>query len=220
MRLLSADDAMDTKVRNPQGEDLGEIKNLMVDLNTGRIIYAVLTFGGVLGMGEKLYAVPWEALAARPEREGFVLNMDREQLENAPAFREDEWPMHGDWELVEPTRTAAYYTAAREVRPEERAAAPAERVEPRAETWEERQEAAKRRDEERYRGMSKEEIRSKQAAEIQALPRSMRPSTGRDIPGRGPPCAAYEQAKKSPDYDREWLEGMFTWFGAPPYWCE
>ncbi len=175
LRLLSARDLMDVRVRNPQGEDLGEIKNLMVDLNAGRIVYAVLAFGGVLGAGEKLFAIPWEAFTQRTEERTFILNVDREQLEKSPGFREDEWPMHGDWELVQPAPYAA-----------ERAAVPEERVVERRETRE--------------------------------MP--MGESVGLYTPRRDVECPTYEAGRRSPEYDREWLEGMFSWFGVQPYWCE
>ncbi len=91
-RVLSADTLQGTSVRNRAGEDLGEIKALMVDLETGRVAYAVLSFGGFLGMGDKLFAMPWQALQVSQENEEVLLDVPRETLENAPGFDKDQWP--------------------------------------------------------------------------------------------------------------------------------
>ena len=66
-RILSAGTIAKDKVRNPAGEDLGRIEELMLDLQEGRIAYAVLSFGGVLGLGDKPFAIPWPALSLRPD---------------------------------------------------------------------------------------------------------------------------------------------------------
>lgn len=101
-RVLSAGTLMDNAVKNPKGEDLGEIEEFMIDLNSGRIAYAVLSFGGFLGIGDKLFAIPWEALTVDTEDESFVLNVDKETLEEAPGFDKDDWPASGEHEwLVE-----------------------------------------------------------------------------------------------------------------------
>lgn len=95
-RILSASTISKDKVRNPAGEDLGKIEDLMIDLQEGRIAYAVLSFGGVLGLDEKLFAIPWPALSLRAEEHAFVLNVDRETLKNAPGFDKDHWPDASD----------------------------------------------------------------------------------------------------------------------------
>jgi len=74
------------------GEDLGKLEEIMLDMDGGRVAYAVLSFGGVLGMGNKLFAVPWDALTVDTENKELVLNIDRETLENAPGFDKDNWP--------------------------------------------------------------------------------------------------------------------------------
>ena len=91
-------DVIGAKVRTRQGEDIGIIKELLVDPESGRISYAILAYGGLMGLGEKLFAFPWEALTQRPEVQVFVLNVDREQLENAPGLNRDEWPIRSSWE--------------------------------------------------------------------------------------------------------------------------
>src|SRR5690606_6417558 len=87
-------------VVNPEGENLGEIKDFMVDLDSGRIAYAVLSFGGVLGMGDKLFAVPWEALRRSTEEHRFYLDVPKERLKEAPGFDKDNWPRSADREFL------------------------------------------------------------------------------------------------------------------------
>ena len=80
------------KVINPQGEHLGKVEEVMLDTAPGRIAYAVLSFGGFLGIGDKLFAVPWNALHYDPQEEAFVLRADKKFLENAPGFDKENWP--------------------------------------------------------------------------------------------------------------------------------
>lgn len=96
--VLSATTIIDDKVVSTTGEELGNIKELMLDLDAGRISYAVLSFGGFLGLGDKLFAIPWEALTLNTEDHTFTLNVDKEQLENAPGFDKDNWPGKVDYE--------------------------------------------------------------------------------------------------------------------------
>jgi sporulation protein YlmC with PRC-barrel domain len=91
-RVLAASTLKGDKVVNLQGEDLGKIEELMIDLNRGRVGYAVLSFGGFLGMGDKLFAIPWEALAVDITEKRFVLNVDKELLKRAPGFDKNNWP--------------------------------------------------------------------------------------------------------------------------------
>lgn len=95
-RLMGADTLIGNDVHNHKDEDLGDIKEIMLDVPNGRIAYAVLSFGGFLGMGDKLFAVPWEALKLDIENERFVLNVDKERLESAPGFDPDRWPDMAD----------------------------------------------------------------------------------------------------------------------------
>ncbi|MDX1547351.1 MAG: PRC-barrel domain-containing protein [Rhodothermales bacterium] len=94
--LLSSTSLTGTDVRNPQGEDLGEIKDLMIDLDDGHIAYAVLSFGGFLGIGDKYFALPWDMLTVDTKNECFVVNITKEQLDDAPGFDKDHWPQHED----------------------------------------------------------------------------------------------------------------------------
>jgi len=81
-----------SQVMNLQWETLGKIGDLVVDIDTGRIVYAVLESGGFLRIGDKLFPVPWEALAALRSEGLFFLNQSKEQMEKAPAFDKDNLP--------------------------------------------------------------------------------------------------------------------------------
>ncbi len=90
--LMGADTLIGNDVYNRNGDDLGDIKEIMLDMRTGRVSYAVLSFGGFLGMGEKLFAVPWDALQLDTMNKRFTLNVDPERLADAPGFDKDAWP--------------------------------------------------------------------------------------------------------------------------------
>ena len=90
--LMGADTLIGDDVYNLQEEDLGDIKEIMLDTRTGQVGYAVLAFGGFLGMGEKLFAVPWNALKLDTVNKRFILNMSKDKLKNAPGFDKDSWP--------------------------------------------------------------------------------------------------------------------------------
>jgi hypothetical protein len=94
--LLGADTLIGTDVQNQRKEDLGEIKEIMLDTRTGRVSYAVLSFGGFMGMGGKLFAVPWSALTLDGLDKRFVLNVDKERLASAPGFDKNNWPDMAD----------------------------------------------------------------------------------------------------------------------------
>ena len=97
-QVLSASTIIGDKVLNPAGEQLGNIKELMIDLDDGHVAYAVLSFGGFLGMGDKLFAIPWEALTLDTEDHAFILDVDKEDLKNAPGFDKDHWPGTAEFE--------------------------------------------------------------------------------------------------------------------------
>jgi sporulation protein YlmC with PRC-barrel domain len=90
--LLAAGALIGDRVRNPAGEKLGEIEEIVLNPEDGRIVYAVLSFGGVLGIGDKLFAVPWSALQIDGPRHQFILDVDRRNLEKAPGFDKGNWP--------------------------------------------------------------------------------------------------------------------------------
>jgi sporulation protein YlmC with PRC-barrel domain len=94
--LMGADTLIGDDVVNGADEDLGDIKEIMLDMNSGQVAYAVLSFGGFLGMGEKLFAVPWQALHLDTVNKRFVLNIAKERLKTAPGFDPDAWPDMSD----------------------------------------------------------------------------------------------------------------------------
>ena len=91
-RFLSTSTLSGDAIKNPQGESLGDLKDVMIDTASGKVAYAVLSFGGILGMGDKLFAVPWEALAVDGENKCLILNVGKERLKDAPGFDKDHWP--------------------------------------------------------------------------------------------------------------------------------
>lgn len=107
--LMGADTLNGNDVYNPEGEDLGDIKEIMLDMRTGKVSYAVLSFGGFLGMGDKLFAVPWSALILDTVNKRFTLNVDKDRLESAPGFDQDKWPNMADTAWSESIH--AYYGA-------------------------------------------------------------------------------------------------------------
>jgi sporulation protein YlmC with PRC-barrel domain len=94
--LMGANTLSGTDVYNQKDEYLGDIKEIMLNMRTGRISYAVLSNGGILSLGEKLFAVPWEALKLDTENKRFALNVDKDRLEGAPGFDKDNWPDMAD----------------------------------------------------------------------------------------------------------------------------
>ncbi len=84
--LISADKVEGTKVYNAQGEKLGHVESVMLDKRRGNVAYAVMSFGGFLGMGEKQHPLPWSTLKYDEKQDGYVVNLSKEQLEKAPTF--------------------------------------------------------------------------------------------------------------------------------------
>jgi sporulation protein YlmC with PRC-barrel domain len=104
-RLSAATSFFARTVVDSDGAMLGSITDLMLDLERGRIAYAVVATGGIMGIGERLFAVPWSAL--RPLGQQFVLECKRAALETAPAFDRDHWPLTPAYRWHE--RVHAYY---------------------------------------------------------------------------------------------------------------
>jgi sporulation protein YlmC with PRC-barrel domain len=87
--LIAAEKVIDTNVYNPEGEKLGDVDDLMIDKISGRIAYAVLSFGGFLGVGDKKFPLPWSVLTYDTNQGGFVISLDKETLRNAPSLEGD-----------------------------------------------------------------------------------------------------------------------------------
>lgn len=94
--LMGAGTLMGDRVCNINEEDLGYIKEIMLDTRDGRVRYVVLSVGSFLGMGDKLFAVPWDALTLDTKNKRFVLSVEKDRLENAPGFNKDKWPNMSD----------------------------------------------------------------------------------------------------------------------------
>lgn len=87
-------------VRNPAGDNLGNINDLVLNPQNGQVVYAVVSFGGVMGMGDKLFAIPWRALQWVIGKDYYVLSVSKDTLAMAPGFDEKHWPDSSDqWEL-------------------------------------------------------------------------------------------------------------------------
>ena len=107
--VMAAETLAGDSVVNRDGEDLGTLEHIMIDVRSGRVAYAVLSFGGFLGMGDKLFAIPWSALRIDPPNHRFILDVDKETLKNAPGFDKDHWPSMADEKWAREVHT--YYKA-------------------------------------------------------------------------------------------------------------
>lgn len=95
-RLMTASTLSGDAVINRAGDTLGHIDEIMLDVPRGRIAYAVMTAGGVLGLGDKLFAIPWHALVLDTDRHCFILDAEAERFDAAPGFDKDHWPEQAD----------------------------------------------------------------------------------------------------------------------------
>jgi sporulation protein YlmC with PRC-barrel domain len=105
--LLSSSTITGDDVYNLKNEKLGDIKDIMLDVTDGKVCYAVLSFGGFLGLGDKLFAVPWRALTIDLDNKRFTLDVQTERLKDAPGFDKDHWPDMADERWVKSIHT--YY---------------------------------------------------------------------------------------------------------------
>lgn len=95
--MISSDRVQGTRVYDRAGDHVGDIDHLMIDKATGHVNYAVISFGGILGLGHSHYPIPWSALRYDVAREGYETGISKEQLEDAPEFSDDSWTDR-DWE--------------------------------------------------------------------------------------------------------------------------
>jgi len=108
-QVMAADTLQGDSVRNDADEDLGEITDIMIDVPTGRVAYAVMSVGGVLGIGDKLFAIPWSALRLDTENKCFRMNVAKERFDQAPGFDKNHWPTMADQRWAEDVH--AFYNA-------------------------------------------------------------------------------------------------------------
>jgi len=102
--VRATEDVVGKRVVNLAGEDVGEIKEIVFEGPAGRVTYAILSFGGFLGMGDKLFAVPWGSLSYERTNDVYMMKVDKELLKNAPGFDKDNWP-----DMSDPTRISEIY---------------------------------------------------------------------------------------------------------------
>jgi hypothetical protein len=108
-KVMAADTLDGDDIVNAAEEKLGTLEHIMIDVPSGRVAYGVLSFGGFLGMGDKLFAIPWSALRIDPPNHRFILDVDKETLRNAPGFDKDAWPSMADEKWAREVHS--YYSA-------------------------------------------------------------------------------------------------------------
>lgn len=106
-RWQKATDLTGKSIANASDKDLGTLKDIVVDANSGRILYGVVSYGGFLGLGNKLFAVPWQSLRLTDDAKKIILNIDEERLKNAEGFDQQQWPNFADERWA--TSTYEYY---------------------------------------------------------------------------------------------------------------
>ena len=94
--LVRTEEFIGVKVKNLLREDLGKIEDVVLDKLNGQACYVVLSFGGILGLGDKLFALPWKALRYDANEKCFTLDVEKDKLKNAPGFDKDNWPNMAD----------------------------------------------------------------------------------------------------------------------------
>lgn len=104
-RLISSSQVEGTPVYNLDGEKLGTVDSMMIDRDTGQVAYAVMAFGGFLGMGEKRHPMPWKTMVYDKAREGYVVSLSREELEAAPNMEVNEFGRLDDRDYEETVYT-------------------------------------------------------------------------------------------------------------------
>ena len=93
-RLIASNKVEGTAVYNRQGEKLGSVYNFMVDKRSGRVEYAVMSFGGFLGMGDSYHPLPWNVLDYDTNQGGYVVDLDKRTLQEGPSYKSGEEPRY------------------------------------------------------------------------------------------------------------------------------
>lgn len=96
VKRLAATSIIGDLVENPDGQELGKIDNIMINLKNGSIDYVIVEYGAFFGIGGKLFAIPYQELKINPNRRSYILNRDKEYLQNAPGFNKSHWPDTND----------------------------------------------------------------------------------------------------------------------------
>ncbi|MBA4695894.1 MAG: PRC-barrel domain-containing protein [Legionella sp.] len=98
--IVKSGEIIGAKVFNADNQKLGEIAEIVIDKQTGRISYLVLDFGGFLGIGNKFFAVPWNLFLYNQEKDYFLLNVDKQRLKDAPGFDKEHWPNFSEPQFI------------------------------------------------------------------------------------------------------------------------
>jgi sporulation protein YlmC with PRC-barrel domain len=108
-KLITASRVSGTPVLNREGQRIGHVEDLSIDKLTGQVRYALISFGGFLGVGARVHPVPWEVLDYEPALEGYVVPLTREALEKAPSYLKDELEGFGDGDKIYRDSLFSYY---------------------------------------------------------------------------------------------------------------
>jgi sporulation protein YlmC with PRC-barrel domain len=90
--IVKSAEVIGVTVKNPEGDKLGKIEEIVLDKLSGQVHYVVLSFGGILGMGDKFFAFPWKSISYSKDDKSFILNVSKDKLKGAPGFDKDHWP--------------------------------------------------------------------------------------------------------------------------------
>lgn len=108
--LITASRIKDTAIYNSYGDKIGTVSDLSVERSTGQVIYALMSFGGFLGMGEKFHPLPWDVLRYNKERDGYVIPLTKEELANAPSYTSEELTAYGGEDVEYRDSVLQYYS--------------------------------------------------------------------------------------------------------------
>lgn len=109
LKRLTATSIIGDKVVNRKGQNLGKIHNLMINLRTSQVEYAIIEFGGFLGAGEKLFAIPFRELTVDEKEEVFVMDRDKDYLKDSPGFDAQHWPDTNDHAYFDDVNSYYHY---------------------------------------------------------------------------------------------------------------
>ncbi len=98
--VVKASEVTGVDVKNTSGEKLGTINEIVIDKFQGKVNYLVLDFGGILGFGNKFFAIPWSLFSFDDKDGCFIMNIDKDRLKNAPGFDKDKWPNFSDMAFI------------------------------------------------------------------------------------------------------------------------
>lgn len=109
-RLITASRIKDTAVFNSYGDQIGTVIDMSIDRSTGQVIYALMSFGGFLGIGEKFHPLPWDVLKYDTERDGYVIPLTKEELESAPNYSSEQLTAYGGEDVSYRDSVGQYYS--------------------------------------------------------------------------------------------------------------